>query len=56
MDVVIQTGGANGQTGFSENAVGGGVGGTFIIEIIVVDTVDPKAASPAEATQTSAGP
>ena len=56
MDVLIQTGGANGQVGFSGGAAGSGIGGTFIIEIIVVDTVDPKATSPAEATQASAGP
>jgi len=37
-----------------EKAGAGGGGGSFVIEIIVVDTQDPKPASPAQNTQASA--
>ena len=56
MDVIIEKGGnsaANGQMGFpggggGESGYGGGAaGGSFSIEIIVVETVDPKNAGPA---------
>lgn len=35
---------------------GGGLGGSYTVEIIVVDTLDPKNASPAATTQAAASP
>ena len=62
MDVIIQKGGAagaNGQMGFAggaESGYGGGAaGGSYSVEIIVVETVDPKNLSAATTTQVSAG-
>ncbi|MEJ7593087.1 MAG: hypothetical protein WKF77_16190 [Planctomycetaceae bacterium] len=63
LDVIIQKGGASGQMGFSGGPVGaesgyggGGASGSYTVEIIVVDTVDPKTASPAASTQAEASP
>lgn len=67
LDVIIEKSGAGGgnlQTGFSggrsglETGFGGGGGasGSYTVEIIVVDTVDPKTASPAATTQAAANP
>lgn len=44
-----------GEVGFGGGA-GGGAGGSYTVEIIVVDTEDPKTASPAATTQASAKP
>ena len=68
LDVIIQKGGAGGanpQMGFGgapgggfagAPGGGGGASGSYTVEIIVVDIVDPKSASPAATTQASAKP
>ena len=51
-------GGASGgsDVGGGGGAGGSGAGGNYTVEIIVVDTVDPKTASPAATTKASAKP